>query len=128
MQLFDEADADDDPSASSTAAREGERPWRYDSPRVLLNRLLELTELLGQIRDRGGIVSVVEAVGVPRGIFRKLDAALDCWKLLRQFVGQLGDARRVRGESVPLCWLPSPDSEAMVTTVAKCDGPRVDAE
>jgi hypothetical protein len=76
----------------------------------LVERLLALRGLCGEVAQRGGIVRVLQEAQLDGSEEVALVAALEsAWKALRGHALAVGDDRRARGQSVPLAWLPGDD-------------------
>jgi hypothetical protein len=80
----------------------------------LVDRLIDLRQLVGEVDQRGGIVRVLQEAQLDGSREVAVVAALaHSWKALRAFALAVGDDRRARGRATKLCWLPDDDDTTM---------------
>jgi hypothetical protein len=81
----------------------------------LVEGLLAIPALMNEVAARGGIVSVLDRARTPKPVRYQLVSALQrVRELAVQFIVEIGDDRRAKGESLELCELPVPQDRAML--------------
>jgi hypothetical protein len=89
------------------------KPQKQVTAESLIERIVAVRSLNGEIDQRGGILKLMDEAQADEPTRKQVNAALEAsWKGLRAYVIQIGDDRRAKHQALPLCWLPGDGERA----------------